>query len=181
MALGFPFSPDQFFLEKLYSPFLEEEDIERLTGGAVIYYFYHWRERKVMAYDSKREFKEQVKDHKRRGCLENRPLVHVMRLKDKRYLIKYHRFQCKTHPSSVDPLPAAMTGCYMRPYVIAETRLLDETQPIPADCKIEVDRTNLLSEWTNVSPAVNNNLYRNLLYVAAIILLLALFAMYSAW
>ena len=152
------FCPDKFFLQKVYS-FFEKEDV---NSGAVVYYFYHWLDGRVMAYHSKGQFKNQARIHKRKGYtyVDGRPVVHVMKLKDKRYLVKYHRFLPPEHTgtrSDIDPLPVAMTGFVTSPCVYAETCLLDETRPVPADCEKEVDRTSLLSEWTRIDPQYTEN------------------------
>ena len=141
---------NQFF-RVFYAEFLKEEDVPRLKAGAHIFYFYHFGHKRVMAF-TKKEFRGQTRDYKRGGFvyLEDYedPVIHLMRIKDTMYVVKYHRFQpenksCRL-PASFDPLPAAMTGYIISPYVIAETFLLKEGEPTPSNCEIEVDRTDLV-------------------------------------
>lgn len=137
------------FFRTFHFEFLEDDD-EKMRDGATIYYYYHFGCNRVMAFDTKEEFQQQVEDHKRGGMVCAEPVVHVMRIRRTKYLVKYHPFRPLKggKPSgvyfSIDPLPAALTGYYRYPYIIAEVRMLKKHEPVPSNCTAEADRTEAL-------------------------------------
>ena len=154
------------YFKTFYSDFLED-DVKELQGGACIYYYHHFTTGVVMAFDTDQEFERQKKDHERLNQYveADPPVVHIMQIKSTRYLIKYHCFQPAdgSKPRKVltvrfDPLPAAMTGLMVHPYAIAETSLLQESEPTPPECEIIVDLTDRLPAFTQVPAVVSSPL-----------------------